>query len=244
MFLVRWLYIFVATSLYIHSLSERVSKSFSSYLPLVFNRHMVSKPRCGFKDKTWGRLSWLSLIRSLKILSPSISTKDLLDHHVDQLTSKFNWRICKNGWTQRNPTDNPSPQMTTVKFDGMNYLTWSGSAILAIQSRRLYRYLIGMQKGLMNNALYDKWIANTASDVLASPLNAAKHKSRIYAVNNSIRNKDPCCSNMLLNRRQCSGVRISQEQTWNKAKRTMSAGLLWWATSYLARDRLLWRFSS
>lgn len=41
-------------------------------------------------------------------------------------------------------TDNPSLQITTVKLDGNNFLTWSRSAILSIQSRGLYLYLIGI----------------------------------------------------------------------------------------------------
>lgn len=59
-------------------------------------------------------------------------------------------------------TDNPSLQITIVKLVKTNFLTWSRSAILSIQSRGPYSYLIGNStKPEVIDPKYEKWIAES-----------------------------------------------------------------------------------
>lgn len=59
--------------------------------------------------------------------------------------------------------DNPSFHITIVKLDELNYLIWSRSGILSIQSRVLYSYLIdGSAKPDIFDPPYDKWIAENS----------------------------------------------------------------------------------
>lgn len=64
---------------------------------------------------------------------------------------------------ERIPTDNPSPQITTLKLDGTNYLTLSRLAVLSIQRRGLYKYLTGSAKRAEEtDSLYYKFIAENS----------------------------------------------------------------------------------
>lgn len=59
--------------------------------------------------------------------------------------------------------ENPSLQITTIKFDGNNYLPWACSALLAIQSRGLSDYLTeeaGEPK--LGNPSYSRWISENS----------------------------------------------------------------------------------
>lgn len=59
--------------------------------------------------------------------------------------------------------DNPSLQIIMVKLDVTNYLTWSRSAILSIQSCGLYGYLtIDAKKQENIEPLYDKWMVENS----------------------------------------------------------------------------------
>ncbi|KAJ7961445.1 Retrovirus-related Pol polyprotein from transposon TNT 1-94 [Quillaja saponaria] len=59
--------------------------------------------------------------------------------------------------------DNPSLQISPVKFDGNNFLAWSRSCLLFIQARGLYGYVIGSKSKPANgDPLLESWISENS----------------------------------------------------------------------------------
>jgi hypothetical protein len=55
-------------------------------------------------------------------------------------------------------SENPTLQISTVKLDGLNYLSWSQSALLYIKSRGKRGHLNGkIQELKPEDPTYDKW---------------------------------------------------------------------------------------
>ncbi|KAJ7961715.1 Retrovirus-related Pol polyprotein from transposon TNT 1-94 [Quillaja saponaria] len=59
--------------------------------------------------------------------------------------------------------DNPSLQISPMKFDGNNFLAWSRSCLLFIQARGLYGYVIGSKrKPADGDPLLESWISENS----------------------------------------------------------------------------------
>lgn len=61
-------------------------------------------------------------------------------------------------------SENPTLQITTQKLDGLNYLTWSQSALIFIRSKGKMGYLNGkITEPLETDPTYDKWEAENST---------------------------------------------------------------------------------
>ena len=61
-------------------------------------------------------------------------------------------------------SENPTLQITTQKLDGLNYLTWSQSALMFIRSKGKMGYLNGkITEPMETNPTYDRWEAENST---------------------------------------------------------------------------------
>lgn len=158
---------------------------------------MVSEPHCNQlpveSETKLRKITLVVLNLSLEILSPSISTKDLSDHHVRQLTSnltKFDWRICKNSRTWNNSSQQITMEWITLHGQDLAYWLFKVEGCTDILPE-----VLKDQKNLMPY-MTNGW-QRTRFWCLGYFTNCSKHKARIYAPNNSMWNMNHCCSNTL-----------------------------------------------
>ncbi|KAK8934710.1 hypothetical protein KSP39_PZI014426 [Platanthera zijinensis] len=78
----------------------------------------------------------------------------------------------------RGTTDHNTPQITTIRLDDCNYLSWSRSITLALKSRRLFGYVTGQmkepdptspdwQQWESENSLVMSWLTNSMQESIA-----------------------------------------------------------------------------
>ncbi|KAK8925926.1 hypothetical protein KSP39_PZI018503 [Platanthera zijinensis] len=74
--------------------------------------------------------------------------------------------------------DHGTPQITTIRFEGTNYLSWARSVTLALKSRRLFGYLSGTTRAPSptspdwsqwdsENSLVMSWLTNSMQESIA-----------------------------------------------------------------------------
>ncbi|KAK6930599.1 Retrotransposon Copia-like, N-terminal [Dillenia turbinata] len=83
--------------------------------------------------------------------------------------------------------DNPSLQISPVKLDGTNYLSWSRSCLLFIQARGLKGYVTGEKpKPTITDSTYNQWEAEN-SLVMSWLINSMQpHISKGYLLFNNV----------------------------------------------------------